>query len=741
MKTKKISTLKYIINSDNSEFDADLLLRMVEECGDGAEIIFEAGNYYFPSPENAVKLDGITKKIIFKAMDGARFIGGKSISGASLVSGDVKERFFPEAGGKVFCIDLKKIGVTDAGEFISRGFGRPITPSHSEIFADGVPLNLSRYPKSGYLGITGYAEEEVNEWSQKVGKLDKGFFYDSERPQKWAEADDILVHGYWSWDWANSYETIAKIDKEAGKITTKKPYGLYAFKPGQRFNFYNVLEEVTEPGDYYIDRKDMMLYFIPFDREKLPGEILISLLKNPIWNVNNCQNLSFEGLSIEATCGGGIAVLNSKNINISECTLHNIGNYPVTIDKSKDITVENCDIYDCGDGGVSVSCGNRATLEPGNIRIDNNHIYRIAKWTRTYQTAVNASCVGISITNNLIHDCPHTGILFWGNEMHIKNNEIYSTLLETGDAGAIYTGRDYTFRGNIVSGNYIHHLGSSVGMGTMGIYNDDCVSGTLMEGNIFFEVSRAIFLGGGRDFQVRRNLFVDCYPSIEIDGRGTSKHDVWRKMVDELMRGRFYNIKDGDTTVSAMSEPYISRYPTLKDIDDFYSKNLPVPPSAAIENNVYCSKRKLEFTWDCEPGDFAVNKNKAIDRDYFEDCGIGFFNIKDSTDAELYGFRRSDMFACGLDEKRRKNNPPRVLTGLSCDGDSLIYRYKNFSNQAVNATIVLYSDEITLAPFEIKIDKNGEGAVRIPFDKNITESVTIDARSDIAGVRPCRLYK
>ncbi|MCL2815523.1 MAG: right-handed parallel beta-helix repeat-containing protein [Oscillospiraceae bacterium] len=728
----KISPLKYTVLSEGGEFDAEALMRAVQECEDGAEIVFEPGKYYFPAPQNSVKLEGIQKNITFKAKEGARFIGGKPISNTHPVSKEAKQKFFFEARDKIFCADLKKEGISDICGFVSRGFGRKVTASHSEIFADQTPLNLSRYPKTGYLEITGYGEEKINEWSQKVGRLDRGFFYESEQPKKWAGADDILVHGYWSWDWANSYEKIAETDKESKKIMTQPPYGMYAFKPGQRFCFHNISEEVTEPGDYYINRKAMMLYYIPKNPQKLPEEILISTLNEPLWSADGCENLRFEGFQIEATCSSGIAVLNSGNIRISGCELKNIGNYAVTMDKCRNVTVENCTIHDCGDGGISISCGNRATLEPGGVKIDNNHIYKIAKWTRTYQTAVNASGVGIEITNNLIHDCPHTAILFWGNEIHIKNNEIYSALLETGDAGAIYTGRDYTFRGNVVSKNYIHHLGG-VGMGTMGIYNDDCVSGTVMNDNIFFEVQRAVFLGGGRNFQVRGNLFVDCYPSIEIDGRGTSSHRIWRSMVDELMRDRFYNIKDGETAVSANCEPYISRYRDLGEIDAFYRKNLPIPPSADIKNNVYCSKRKLEFTWDCEPGEFRICKNKSVNRGCFEDYGIGLFDTKRGADI------KSRVTGRGLDEKRRSQNPPRILTGLGFEGGNLIYRYKNFSNTAVRGMVNLYSEGPAPAPFELEIGAMCEGTVKIPFDAGEGAQIAVEARSDIAGVRPCRL--
>ena len=104
----------------------------------------------------------------------------------------------------------------------------------------------------------------------------------------------------------------------------------------------------------------------------------------------------------------------------------------------------------------------------------------------------------------------------------IEFNEIHHVCLETGDVGAIYTGRDWTLRGNVIRHNFIHHTGG-VGMGSMGIYLDDCVSGTQIYGNVFCKVHRAAFIGGGRDYKVENNIFVDCTPAVELDGRGLSK--------------------------------------------------------------------------------------------------------------------------------------------------------------------------------------------------------------------------
>ena len=46
-------------------------------------------------------------------------------------------------------------------------------------------------------------------------------------------------------------------------IKTAPPHGLYGFRKGQRFYFLNVLEELDQPGEWFLDRKAGMLYFWP----------------------------------------------------------------------------------------------------------------------------------------------------------------------------------------------------------------------------------------------------------------------------------------------------------------------------------------------------------------------------------------------------------------------------------------------------------------------------------------------
>ena len=101
----------------------------------------------------------------------------------------------------------------------------------------------------------------------------------------------------------------------------------------------------------------------------------------------------------------------------------------------------------------------------------------------------------------------------------IEFNEIHNVCYESNDAGAIYTGRNWTMRGTVIRNNYLHHISGFEGRGCVGVYLDDMFCGTEISGNLFYRVTRAAMIGGGRDCLVKNNLFVDCKPALHIDAR------------------------------------------------------------------------------------------------------------------------------------------------------------------------------------------------------------------------------
>jgi hypothetical protein len=114
-----------------------------------------------------------------------------------------------------------------------------------------------------------------------------------------------------------------------------------------------------------------------------------------------------------------------------------------------------------------------------------------------------------------------------GNDHIVEYNEIYRVCTQTGDAGAVYMGRDLAQRGTVVRYNHFHDIGPTLHAKetdryteVMAVYLDDCFCGVTILGNLFERAGRSIMVGGGRDNTIANNVFVDCNPSIHIDQRG-----------------------------------------------------------------------------------------------------------------------------------------------------------------------------------------------------------------------------
>lgn len=597
-----------------------------------------------------------------------RLLGGRTLTGFQAVTDtNLLARLDEKARSQVRQLDLHSLGITDYGEMKSRGFARPTAVAHCELFFDHRPMTLARWPNAGeFAPIAGYPVGEKDEHGGQLGALTNGFFYRGDRPRRWQDRDNLWVHGYWAYDWANSYEAVASIDLERRLVKTAAPYGHYGFRKDQRIYFLNVLEELDQPGEWFLERRTGRLYFWPPPTPSAAPEILLSLLNQPLLRLNSVSNVVFRGLTLEATRAHAVEINGGASNRITGCLIRNIGDSAVVVSGGFGHGVEACDIFDTGDGGVDLNGGDRQTLTPAGHFVTNCHFQRQGRWSKCYVPAIHLNGVGLRATHNLIHDHPHCAILFWGNDHLMEFNEIHHIALETGDVGAIYTGRDYTFRGNQIRHNFIHHTGG-VGMGSMGVYMDDCVSGTEVFGNVFYKVHWAMFIGGGRDHRVENNLFVDCDPAVRVDGRGLDHSPVWRNMVNDTMRQRLTAIP---------LDLYRTRYPEMKSLDAYYGPPggsaitgdafQGVPPEGNVVARNVCVGKWLEAGWHSTAAMLTLENNltnatSSLATTINDASPSRDFALKPDAPAFALGFQKIPVENIGL----RNDALRRAVTRLS----------------------------------------------------------------------------
>ena len=520
--------------------------------GSGVTIWLMGGTYSRSStfvlrPENSgTKL----APVVFRAMPGqqVRIFGGKTIRG------------FKKWRGQIVRTSLPRQGITDFGEMSARGFGRTHVAG-LELFFAGRPMTLARWPNRGWAHISAATPKDSTDH----------FVFAGDRPARWVTSPDAWVYGYWTYDWADSYQHVASIDMAMHTIHTDLPAPPYSYKAGQRWRVVNVLEELDEPGEWYLDRATGMLYFWP-PAPLRSGEAAVSLLETPLVELDGASYVEFRDLHFAVSRGDAIVITGGTHDVISHCLIANVGRRGVVITGGAEDGIEDSEVRDTGEGAVVLEGGDRRTLTPGGHFAVRNHLHDFSRWSRTYTPAIYLRGVGNRALGNTIDHAPHNAILVNGNDHLIEGNDIHTVAMETGDVGAYYLGRDWTERGNTVRGNFFHNLGAG---DVNAVYLDDCASGSIIVGNVIRDAHRGVMIGGGRDNLVAGNKFVDGDIAINFDARGLGWAHTWFDGTDPTLFDRL-------RAMPYQQEPWRSSYPQLLTLT---SDDPAVPKGNVIRDN------------------------------------------------------------------------------------------------------------------------------------------------------------
>jgi hypothetical protein len=166
----------------------------------------------------------------------------------------------------------------------------------------------------------------------------------------------------------------------------------------------------------------------------------------------------------------------------------------------------------------------------------------------------------------------------------------------------------------------------------MGVFMVDCVSGTEIYGNIFQQVTRAAFLGGGRDHRVENNIFVDCHPAVQLDGRGLDASPVWHEMVYDTMQKALGAVP---------FELYRRRYPELRAVDRAYDGSRGVPPEGnVVAHNLCVGGEWLQVGWHAKQSLLEERDNYVGPDPGFMARAQADFRLQPDSPAWQLGFKR-----------------------------------------------------------------------------------------------------
>lgn len=595
-----------------------------------------------------------------------RITGGSSVSPSSFSAvsdEEIRERIIERgARDEVLELDLPREGIpiTSLGHRERTGLHIPPAPAPSELIFAGKPMQVARWPNHGYEKVdkivrSGSApafhsplsnHHEIHSGPAYVPGV---FKYRGDRPEQWLKASEVWLEGYWVYDWADDCMLISSIDPPNKLITLSAPhaYGMGGkLGEGDRFIALNLLEEIDQPGEYYIDVYTGMLYFYPPEHLR-DQRIVVSLLGTPLIVLSQASYVAIQGLIFEDARSNGIEIVGGDRNTIDGCTFQNLGGWAVKVDGGQQHTVRSCNIHDVGRGGIELVGGDQRSLTPAGHRAVNNHIHHYSRLAKTYQWAVALRGVGNVASNNLIHNAPHGAIDYRGNYHQIQFNEIHHVCLNTNDAGAIQTDRDFSIRGNKIRNNFIHHIGGKTSqgniLGVFMVYLDSAASGDTFSGNIFYHGGdrNMIFINGGRDVLVDNNIFVDGGAPVELTSEGLRYHRhtleiAWKRLLEK---------------VDHTQPPWSTAFPKLADYPSDPDK-LGIPEGNSITNNLFYRTNEIamNFTEGVPESIVRVEDNLYLEEDPFVDLASGNFRLKDidAIRTRIPGFKKIPIEQIGL---------------------------------------------------------------------------------------------
>ena len=208
-------------------------------------------------------------------------------------------------------------------------------------------MSRARYPNDGWLTIAAVPQTGPTMLNPGLDRdtapVPRGrhygrFTYSGDRPKGWEPRKDIWVHGYWTWDWADQYLRVDRLDTATREVWPAPPHHVYGYTAGQRFAFLNVLEELDSPGEWYIDSERGLLFFWP-PEPPARGDLVISVMKEPLVSIEGGRGIVLRGLCLEAGRGSAVRITGSTDCRVEQCLVRNVGQTAVVIDGGSDCQV------------------------------------------------------------------------------------------------------------------------------------------------------------------------------------------------------------------------------------------------------------------------------------------------------------------------------------------------------------------------------------------------------------------
>ena len=505
----------------------------------GVTVYLRGGTYPVTNTFTLTDIDSgnVGAPVVYRAWQDEKpvFDGGFRVRGFKKVQdAAVLARLPPEARSKVRVADLKAQGYASFDAQKSYGYGLN-NKTMRELYQDGKPLQVARWPNTGTLK-TGAVLDSTN----------RVFTFTADRMSRWTQAADPMANGYWYHLWAVCAVPVA-INAAEGTITLKERPGGYGIREDHPFYVLNLLEEIDQPGEWYLDRVSGLLYVWPVKHPWF-SRLVVSRWDQPFINAQHVQEVVFQGLTFEYGQQHGLVLNECVNVTVAGCVIRRLGGTALTALQSANLKVYGNLLHTLGHTGMHIGGGNRKNLTSGQLVIENNDVGDFGRCSRTYNPAVLLEGCGARVAHNHFHHAPSSAMRIEGNDHLVEFNQVDHVVQESDDQGGIDMWGNPSYRGVVIRFNRWQDIGGGeIPCGQAGIRFDDAISGILVYGNLFERTSNGHFGGvqihGGQNNIIDNNVFVGCRYGISFSSWGQKRWEEY------LQRSHIQNLLYTDVNI------------------------------------------------------------------------------------------------------------------------------------------------------------------------------------------------
>ncbi len=412
----------------------------------------------------------------------------------------------------------------------------------STLFNEETTLKITRYPEKGYLYPAGVDNNFCHNTEKEI--KDAEIFLDytamivnpEDLPELKNPESVVVRMLHW---WKDELLPVKSYDKKTGLMEFTKGTSM-SVRTEDRYFLENVFEALNETHEWYFDKPEGILYYIPENGEKADEltlwggslETLISIsgvdgiaFENIVFRVNGYTVTPGRDLSSQAAYDAKPCLFceDANGFTVRNCEFRDLASCAVFMGSVvTDAVVDSCIFNNIGAQAVYIRGENVEVDSPRvtkNITVNNNII---SCFGRVFFNAVGILVIhanSVDITHNEIHDGYYSAISVgwvWGYGYTVTyNNKICDNLIYNigqgwlSDMGGIYTLGNQP--GTVLSGNVIHNVAADPdegGYGGWGIYLDEGSAYILVENNLSYCCgSDAYHLHYGSYNTVRNNIF------------------------------------------------------------------------------------------------------------------------------------------------------------------------------------------------------------------------------------------